>query len=238
MWVPQRSLLVPGMFFLLRDFAVRVDFALCRLINGLIPDDDDQMPLNTLMPVIWTELTRLFSLYVLGNVTRVRFPKLFTTGHPLAQYFGIRLFRTPLDVMSFLIYHTEIILPLDCIAERTLSAGGINVFTVRRSYMRRFCVCIPCSRVRARLYRQFFADPRYQTVMVSDEVQTEPLADQSRCVVCLENASSVSLIHGRTAHDILCETCLRGLTPLGEDVPFRCPLCRKMVERVARFFSC
>jgi hypothetical protein len=234
MWLPQRSLLLPGLFFLVRNFSVRLDYALCILINSAIPEASEHPRFNTLIPIVWTELVRVFCTFVLGHATRIPFPKLFTPTHPLFLTYGIRRFATPIEVISFLIYHTEIVLPLDAIAERVGRGVSPNVYSIRRSYMRKFCACVSCNRTRSRLYRQFFstATPLHQRLNTA--VQTEPASDQNRCIVCLENERSISLIHGATCHSIVCEVCVRTLILANDRFP--CPLCRQPVERIAKFY--
>ena len=57
-------------------------------------------------------------------------------------------------------------------------------------------------------------------------------ADELTCVICMENPTDATLVHGSTAHVCCCLACAKNLQQLKQS----CPMCRKPIESVLQLF--
>jgi hypothetical protein len=70
---------------------------------------------------------------------------------------------------------------------------------------------------------------------LESEPETEPesMVDSDRlCVVCLERAKEITLVHKGTGHMCCCSPCADALQAAGQP----CPLCREPFEAIIRTF--
>lgn len=58
------------------------------------------------------------------------------------------------------------------------------------------------------------------------------LADELTCVICMENPTDATLVHGSSAHVCCCLSCANNLKSLEQS----CPMCRKPIEAVLRLY--
>ena len=58
------------------------------------------------------------------------------------------------------------------------------------------------------------------------------VADELACVICMENPTDATLVHGSTAHVCCCLPCAQNLKRLEQS----CPMCRKPIESVLQLF--
>ena len=52
------------------------------------------------------------------------------------------------------------------------------------------------------------------------------------CLICMENPTDATLVHGDTAHVCCCLGCAQSLRALEQN----CPMCRKPIEAVLRLY--
>ena len=61
---------------------------------------------------------------------------------------------------------------------------------------------------------------------------TDENADELTCVICMENPTDATLVHGSSAHVCCCLGCAENLQALEQS----CPMCRKPIEAVLRLY--
>jgi hypothetical protein len=61
---------------------------------------------------------------------------------------------------------------------------------------------------------------------------TEEPPDELTCVICMENPTDATLVHGSSAHVCCCLGCAQNLKRLDQS----CPMCRKPIEAVLRLY--
>jgi hypothetical protein len=60
-----------------------------------------------------------------------------------------------------------------------------------------------------------------------------PATSEEVCVVCMEGARAVGLVHGETVHVVVCRSCSDVLM---QKPGAQCPLCRSQIDRVVTVY--